>query len=212
METCNFRKILVLAPHTDDGEFGCGATMSRLLNLGASVTYVAFSSAEESVPEGMDKDILKREVRAATIILGLSEDGLILYNFPVRHFPQHRQEILENMVKLNQEIKPDLVLLPSPNDTHQDHATIAAEGFRAFKKTTMLGYEVPWNNLSFNTTGFVKISEGDLEQKILALECYKSQKGRSYANEQFIRSLAITRGTQVGTKYAEVFEVIRLVV
>lgn len=203
---------MVLAPHTDDGEFGCGATMSRLLNLGASVTYVAFSSAEESVPEGMDKDILKREVRAATIILGLSEDGLILYNFPVRHFPQHRQEILENMVKLNQEIKPDLVLLPSPNDTHQDHATIAAEGFRAFKKTTMLGYEVPWNNLSFNTTGFVKISEGDLEQKILALECYKSQKGRSYANEQFIRSLAITRGTQVGTKYAEVFEVIRLVV
>jgi N-acetylglucosamine malate deacetylase 1 len=210
MEIYNYSKILVLAPHTDDGEFGCGGTIARLVDTGASVTYVAFSSAEESVPEGMDKDILKKEVRAATRTLGL--DKLILYKIPVRYFPEYRQEILENMVKLNQEIKPDLVLLPSLNDTHQDHATIAAEGFRAFKKTTMLGYEVPWNNLSFNTTGFVKISEENLSQKVLALECYKSQLGRSYANEQFIRSLAITRGTQVGTKYAEVFEVIRLVI
>ena len=63
MEICNYSKILVLAPHTDDGEFGCGGTIARLVDTGASVTYVAFSSAEESVPEGMDKDILKRGVR-----------------------------------------------------------------------------------------------------------------------------------------------------
>jgi hypothetical protein len=34
---------------------------------------------------------------------------------------------------------------------------------------------------------------------------------RSYANEEFIRSLAITRGAQIGQRYAEVFEVVRMI-
>jgi LmbE family N-acetylglucosaminyl deacetylase len=130
----------------------------------------------------------------------------------VRDFPQYRQAILEDMVRLNSEIAPTLVLLPSPNDTHQDHNTIAREGFRAFKKTTMLGYEVPWNNLTFNTQAFVFLQESHLVCKIEALKCYRSQASRSYATEEFIRSLARTRGVQIGQKYAEVFEVIRWIV
>ena len=47
-----FGTVLVLAPHTDDGEFGCGGTMARLIKNGAEVTYVAFSTAAKSVPEG----------------------------------------------------------------------------------------------------------------------------------------------------------------
>src|SRR5207244_7059171 len=39
------RRVLVLAPHTDDGEFGCGGTMARLVEGGADVRYVAFSIA-----------------------------------------------------------------------------------------------------------------------------------------------------------------------
>ena len=38
-------RVLVLAPHTDDGEFGCGGTMARLVEAGADVRYVAFSIA-----------------------------------------------------------------------------------------------------------------------------------------------------------------------
>src|SRR5581483_8652265 len=37
-----WRRVLVLAPHTDDGEFGCGGTMARLVEAGAEVRYVAF--------------------------------------------------------------------------------------------------------------------------------------------------------------------------
>lgn len=61
LENCN--NILVLAPHTDDGELGLGGTISKLITEGKKVTYVAFSTAEESVPEGFPKDILKTEVR-----------------------------------------------------------------------------------------------------------------------------------------------------
>ena len=47
----NCKNILVLAPHTDDGELGLGGTISRLIEDGKKVTYVAFSTAQQSVPE-----------------------------------------------------------------------------------------------------------------------------------------------------------------
>ena len=68
---------------------------------------------------------------------------------------------------------------------------------------------MPWNNLNFSTQSFIKLSESDIENKIKALECYNSQKSKNYASGEFIRSLAHTRGTQIGVKYAEAFEVIR---
>ena len=52
-----FKNVLVLAPHTDDGELGCGGFIAKLIELGSKVTYAAFSTAEESVPEGFPKDI-----------------------------------------------------------------------------------------------------------------------------------------------------------
>lgn len=205
----NFKRILVLAPHTDDGEFGCGATISKFIAEGKEVFYAAFSLSEESVPPPLPKNILEIEVKAATKKLGINPENLILFKYRVRRFAQFRQEILEDLVKLNKELSPDLVFMPSLNDLHQDHTTIAHEGLRAFKKTTILCYELPWNNISFTTNSFVTFGEKNLNAKLAALKCYKSQENRSYASEDYIRSLAITRGTQIGAKYAEVFEVIR---
>ncbi|SDF28192.1 PIG-L deacetylase family protein [Sporomusa acidovorans] len=203
--------VLVLAPHTDDGEFGCGGTVVKLISQGYRVVYVAFSAAEQSVLPQFPKDILRHEVLEATSTLGIKAADCIVLNFAVRKFPELRQDILEKMVLLNKEYQPEIVFLPSANDTHQDHLVIAQEGFRAFKKTTMLGYEVPWNNLNFRTTCFYVLAEAQLQTKINALQCYRSQQHRSYATEEFIRSLAITRGTQISQRYAEVFEVMRLI-
>lgn len=205
-------RLLVLAPHTDDGEFGCGGTIARFCEASREVFYVAFSSAEKSVPEGMPTDILRLEVLEATATLRIPRENLIVHSYPVRDFPAHRQAILEEMIKLDQEIRPDIVLLPSPNDTHQDHSTIAHEGFRAFKRRTMLGYEVPWNNLTFNTNCFVFLEDRHLKAKVDALRSYKSQSHRPYATEEFVTSLARTRGVQIGQQYAEVFEVIRWII
>ena len=57
-----WQKALVLAPHTDDGEFGCGGTMARLVDAGCDVRYVAFSIATRSLPPGFPPDTLAREV------------------------------------------------------------------------------------------------------------------------------------------------------
>ncbi len=207
----DIQTILVLGPHTDDGEFGCGGAMAKFVEEGKEVYYATFSIAEESVPEGMPKDILLTEVKKASQTLGIKADNLINFRYRVRHFPQYRQDILEDLVKLRKELHPDLVFLPSNDDLHQDHQTIYHEGLRAFKFTRILGYEMPWNNLTITTNAFVLLEERHIEKKIAAIVCYESQvnAGRRYANEEFVRSLARTRGVQSGTHYAEAFQVIR---
>jgi len=205
----NIERIMVLAPHTDDGEFGCGGTLKKWVEENKKIYYVVFSSAEKSVPQEMPPDILKKEVKEAMNVLAIPLDNLILFDYPVRDFPLYRQSILEDMISLRDQINPDLVLLPSPHDTHQDHQVIAQEGFRSFKKISMIGYEMPWNNLSFNTVMFVSLKKRHVESKIEALKCYKSQSKRDYAAADFISSLARVRGVQIGVEYAESFEVIR---
>lgn len=208
----NPRKVLVLAPHTDDGELGAGGAISYYIENGAQVFYAAFSTAEESVPEGFPKDILKTEVKKATKILGIEENNLFIYNYQVRKLNYNRQEILETLVDLKKKISPDLVLLPSLKDIHQDHSTVAREGLRAFKNTSILGYELIWNNLSFDTTAFIPLCKRHIQSKVDALSAYESQGIRDYMSEEFIFSLAKSRGVQIGSEYAEAFEVIRLIV
>jgi Uncharacterized proteins, LmbE homologs len=206
-----YKKVLVLAPHTDDGELGCGGTIAKLIEEGSEVYYAAFSVCEISVPEGYPSNILELELMEATKTLGIKADNLFVFKYDVRTFPQYRQEILEHLIKLRNELNPDLVLMPCLNDIHQDHQTIANEGVRAFKNTTLLGYEMLWNNLNFNTQAFFILNDEHIHKKVKAFSCYESQKFRNYANEDFIKGLAATRGTQIGEKYAEVFEVIRIV-
>ena len=126
-----WKRALVLAPHTDDGEFGCGGTMARLVDAGAEVRYVAFS--------------------------------------------------------------------------------IATEGMRAFKRTTILGYEIPWNNLDFEYQAYVALEQGHIERKTAALAQYASQQHRRYADPEYVWSLARTHGTNVNRKFAEVFQVYRAI-
>jgi N-acetylglucosamine malate deacetylase 1 len=203
------KTILVLAPHTDDGELGCGGTIAKAIEEGAKVYYIAFSTADESVPKNFPSNQLEIEVREATQILGILPERLIVFKYEVRKLNYARQDILEKLIVLRNDIQPDIVFLPSQKDIHQDHQTIANEGIRAFKFCTILGYELIWNNLSFNTDCFIKIKSRHLELKVDALFAYKTQLGRSYTNPDFIRSLATVRGTQIGTQYAETFEVIR---
>lgn len=208
----NDSKILVLAPHTDDGEFGCGGSISKFIEQDSEVYYAAFSLCEESLPEGWPKDTLEKELRRATSVWGIRENNVLTYKYPVRRFAEHRQDILEDLVLLQQSLNPTIVFMPSFNDLHQDHHIIAQEGMRAFKKTTILAYEMPWNNIVFSTQLFIKLKRRHVDTKVAALGEYLSQKDKSYANETFVRSLAHTRGVSIETGYAEAFEVVRLVI
>jgi LmbE family N-acetylglucosaminyl deacetylase len=202
---------MILAPHTDDGEFGCGGTVSRLLEQGADVFYVAFSVCEQSVPYGFSKDELERELLAATQVLGIASKNVLVHRYEVRRFPEVRQNILQDIIDARKDIQPDLVLMPCIDDIHQDHQVVAAEGLRACKTASILSYEMPWNNLTFVTSSFVVLDKRHIQKKVEALACYKTQAFRHYANEEFIWALARTRGAQIAQTYAEVFQLVRLV-
>ena len=208
----SWKRVLVLAPHTDDGEFGCGGAMARLVAEGAEVRYVAFSIATRSLPDGFAPDTLRHEVAAATAELGIAAENLTVHDFDVRTFPGHRQEILELLIELWNDYQPDVVFQPSLHDIHQDHQAIAAEGLRAFKRTTILGYEIPWNNFDFSYQAYIALEHGHVECKAAALARYASQQHRRYANPEYVWNLARTHGINVNLEYAEVFQVYRTIV
>jgi N-acetylglucosamine malate deacetylase 1 len=206
------RRVLVLAPHTDDAELGCGGTIARLLTDGADVFVAAFSTAEESLPPGAKPNRLRDEFLAAMQTLGILHDNALVFEYPVRRLSYYRQELLEELVKLRKQIDPNMVFLPSSSDLHQDHQVLNAEGLRCFKDMTVWGYELPWNNIGFPAQAFVTLEPCDLQAKWDALQAYKSQfeLGRPYFSREFIEGLARVRGVQVKSPYAEAFEVMRL--
>src|SRR5207244_6812237 len=185
--------------------------MARLADTGIEVRYVAFSIATKSLPEGFAPDTLAREVREATAELGISDSNLIVHDFEVRTFPEHRQDLLELLIALWEEWQPDVVFQPSLHDIHQDHQVIAAESMRAFKRTTILGYEIPWNNFDFAYQAYVSLQQSHVDKKVAALSRYASQQHRRYSDADYIRNVARTHGINVNRDYAEVFEVYRVV-
>ena len=204
-------RILLLSPHTDDIELGAGATVIKLLEeKNNDIFWAVFSICEDAVPEGLPPDTLEKEFLNVASKLRIRNHRIL--RFPTKHFPERRQEILDELDRIKQEFKPNLVILPSLNDFHQDHKTIAEEGVRAFKRdVSIVGYELPWNNLVFSPQLIVKLTEKQMQGKWEALSIYKSQftLERNYFSKEFIFGWARMRGAQCNSKYAEAFEVIR---
>lgn len=161
---------------------------------------------------GYEPELLIEEMRQSCKVLGIPEKNIVGFDIPVRHFPQHRQEILEIMVKLRSSIDPQLVLAPCSFDLHQDHLTIAEEAVRAFKHANLLGYEFVWNSLKTDLSMFVRLEKRHLEAKLTSWKCYKTQASRAYHDPQIFEALSRVRGMMANSEYAEAFEVRRIVV
>jgi LmbE family N-acetylglucosaminyl deacetylase len=177
-----------------------------MMEEGAEVYVTVFSMVNPSIAPA---ETLREEFKCSIITLGISPYRTKTFYYPMRDLLMYRQPILETIVRQRDEVDPDVVFIPSLQDMHQDHQVVANEGFRAFKDRTTLGYELPWNNLNFQTTHFIEIKARHLEKKVEAISQYHSQIGKKYSEPGYIRALAITRGHQVNLDYAECFEVYR---
>ena len=189
-------KVLVLSPHFDDGIVGCGGTISRFLEEGKEIWYVIFAWTDQGTNMS--------EIENSILTLGIPKDHLIILDYPVRRFNEHRQEILEDLLKFRTEIAPDLVLCHRSDDNHQDHQIVRSEAFRAFKEHSIWGYELPWNIR--NKDKHVSLYKRNVEQKIKALNCIGSQRNRRYYDPKRRESHCISRGEEINKDYAEKFE------
>lgn len=208
-------KVLFLAPHGDEAHIGAAGTISRLQKESdAEVFLMAFSGADKSLPKGYKAGSVFSELRDACKETSIPEDHLVLHGFETRRFPDARQEILQVLVDWQKANRAAAVFGPSPSDIHQDHATVAVEAARAFRKScSVYGYDLPWN---VPATGsplgmFVELSEDELAAKMQALSRFVSQqkKANNCATPEYARALAVVRGNEIEAPYAEAFEVVR---
>lgn len=205
-------KILLLSPHTDDVELGCGGSVAKFIEQGDEILWTAFSVAEDSLPEGMPKDTLAREFEKVIAAYGLGKEQHEVLGFRVRHMSERRQDVLDHLVELRSRFSPDIVIGPSVHDYHQDHQVVANEMVRAFKSSaSIISYELPWNNVRFDDQLFVTLEEEHMAKKWEALQMYRSQlvKERGYFESEFIYGMARMHGVQCNHRYAEAFEVVR---
>ena len=196
-------RLLVLAPHADEAELGCGGTIARLLEEGAEVSVATFSAPEGDRPEA--------ESMAALTRLGIPEGQLHRVRHPMRQLDAHREEVFAEIIRLDRSFQPDAVFVPSPCGLRQDHRVVSAEGIRVFQRLTLFGYELPWNHIRFSASAFFTLQERHLESKWSALECHTSplDLDRPYLTREFVHGLARVRGAQVKVPLAEAFEIIR---
>lgn len=187
--------------------------MAKWIEAGVDLHVAVFSTAEESLPAGSAPSRLADECTESLDVLGVPRENRTIFGYPVRKLGYHRQEVLENIVTMERELDPDWVLVPSGADLHQDHRAVHDEALRAFKHKTLLGYELPWNHITFSASAFVSLERRHLDTKWAALTKYRSQleMGRPYFTPEFHDSLARVRGLQVKSEWAEAFELIRIV-
>ena len=195
--------ILCIGPHVDDIELMCGGSIAKWKKEGDFVYYSAFSSAKIS-NNGFNTI---EECYNSLSVLGIPDDNIFLYDFKTRYFYENRQKILDTLLWLRNKLWPDLVVVPSIKDKHQDHQVLAKESLRAFYGSiNMMVYKQPWNCLDMNVNKFNRLYRDYIELKIKALSKYNSQEHRIYMKPDYIKAMARFYGAMSGNEYAEAFE------
>jgi LmbE family N-acetylglucosaminyl deacetylase len=169
------RRVLFLGAHPDDIEIGCGALLAQIVDK-TDILCVTLSDNQKN-PELKN---LVEEHYQSMAVLGVPEEKAILGQFETRRFPYYRQEILEYLIQINRTYKPDLIFVHTKADIHQDHATLTEEALRAFRGTTVLGFDVIRSSYGFFPSFLVEVSESAVEKKIEALKQYKTHQNRYY--------------------------------
>ena len=203
-------KHLFIGAHPDDIEFGAGASIAKSTSLGIDCHTLVFSDCRETLTDVNDSPgkIISESVQALRC-LGVQSKNMNWKAFPLRRFNEKRQEILDVLIAEYREIEWGRIYIPNTFDIHQDHTVTSQESIRAFKFTSLFGYELPWNNLDMDIKAFNPVNEEFVNKKIEALSKFNTQKDRFYSDESKIRSVLEFRGLQIGMKYAEGFQLIR---
>jgi len=199
--TKKIQRVLAVGAHPDDIELGCAGTLAKITKEGGKAICVYLSRGEKSG----NPETRSNESVAALSKLGVKD--VVFGDFPDTNIP-HTHDCIQFLEDYCTEFKPDLVLTHSINDAHQDHRTVGWLSHSAFRNCKkILAYESPRVTHDFKPQFFVDISEM-IETKWNCLKTHSSQKTKRYLSYESMVNLAYFRGSQVGVKAAEAFEII----
>jgi N-acetylglucosamine malate deacetylase 1 len=200
------RRLLFLGAHPDDIEIGCGAFLAHVVGK-TEVLCVTLSDNQKN-PEL--KNLVEEHYNSMSV-LDVPREKVILSSFETRMFPHARQEILEYLIQLNRQFRPEIVLTHTRSDIHQDHNTLTEETLRAFRGITVLGFDVLRSTYGFFPNFLVAVNEEDVEKKARALAQYKTYSSRYYFDAQITRATMVRHGALAERPYAEGFDILRIV-
>jgi LmbE family N-acetylglucosaminyl deacetylase len=201
-------RVVCLGAHPDDVEIGCGGS---LLALGASgrqlrVTHITPTGTVERHEEAR---------KAAARFLPGAEVTLRLLDLADGHLPAHWatvKDLLEDVAR--SEPAADVVFAPRLDDAHQDHRLVAELAPTVWRDALVLRYEIPkWDGDLGRATHYVPLDDDLARRKVELLnECYPSQVGRDWWDDEVFLGLMRLRGVECRHRYAEAFVVDKAVV
>ncbi len=200
------KRVLFLGAHPDDIELGCGALIHHISPI-SQVHCVTFSDNQKNP---LLKDVVDEQYRSMAI-LGVPKERARFGPFTTRVFPQARQEILEYLLKLREQIQPDIIFVHSKQDVHQDHLTMTEEALRAFRGITLLGYDVVRSSYGFFPHFLIEVKEEDVKAKIDALSQYATYRDKYYFDPELTRAIMVRHGALAERPFAEGFDILRIV-
>ena len=206
------KKVCFIGAHPDDVELGCGALIHNI-----ATKFAALGKAEVlcvTLSDNQQNPALKNlveEHHRSMAVLGVPRDRVRLESFITRRFPELRQEILEYLYLLNRQFRPDIVFTHTRSDIHQDHQQTTEEVLRAFRGTTVLGFDALRSSYGFFPHYLVEVTEPDVEKKIEALSQYQTYDDKYYFEPAVLRATLIRHGALAERPYAEGFDILRIV-
>lgn len=200
------KNVLFVGAHPDDIELGCGALLAQIVGRTEVLCVTLSDNQTNPALKG-----LVEEHRRSMDVLGVPRDRVVLGPFETRNFPRDRQDILEYLYALNRDHHPDLVFVHTRTDIHQDHVVATEEVLRAFRGTTVLGFDVLRSSYGFFPHFLVEVSGADVERKLAALAEYRTYGDKYYFSPDVIRSTLVRHGALAGLPFAEGFDILRIV-
>lgn len=204
--TFSGNRICFIGAHPDDIEIGSGALIAHI----AGNTIVKCVTLSDNQKNPLLKNVVTEHYKSMEI-LGVKPENVVVKDFETRRFPYFRQEILEYLISLNHEYHPDVVFVHTKADIHQDHATVTEEALRAFRGTTVLGFDVIRSSYGFFPNFLVEVNQSDVDKKLAALAAYHTYDSKYYFDPEVTRATLIRHGALAERKYAEGFDILRVI-
>lgn len=211
LSLAGMRRVLLLGAHCDDIAIGAGGLVATLASA-PGTRFAAFVGSGAGTPREAE------ERKALAALAGPAPIDVTVLDLPdgraPAHWQRYKSELEALRVRLRGEgFEPDLIVAPHAADAHQDHRTLATLVSTVFRDHTTLGYEIlKWESDLAQPSVYLPLSDADLAAKwALLADCYPSQHGRTWFDEETFRGLARVRGVQCNRRYAEAFHTAKLV-
>jgi LmbE family N-acetylglucosaminyl deacetylase len=217
-------KYLTVTAHPDDEILGFGGSTAVLSKAGHMIFNLILSGNVEARRNKPDEKVLKSNIELAQKIVG-AEPPIFgdFTNMKLNTIPH--LELVQFIEKYIEDIEPDIVLTHHPYDLNNDHyhTSIACQAaVRLFQRKPLRPIqafyymEIPssteWSfsldSQQIRPNAFIEIGEFGFEKKMEALNAYEGIM-RPYPHPrspEYIRSISILRGSQVGKELCESFQ------